>query len=135
MTAVAIPVDPMADFQNKLKERVRNDIRDLLPDDAVAALVKKAVEEEFFKPRKIDEGYGRTKEEPSWFVTEIRKAAEPIIREAVGKVIAESPETVHKVIAEYLDTNKLSVVTAGMLTSLLADAIFNLNSTLQQQRR
>ena len=40
-------------FQAKVVERLRDDIRDLLPEEVLKELVTRAVEHEFFKPREI----------------------------------------------------------------------------------
>lgn len=135
MSAVTVPTDPITEFQDKLKQRIRDDIRDLLPDSAVAGLVEKAVNEEFFQPRRVDEDYGRWRMEPSWFVTEIRKAAEPIIRAEVSRFIAENPAAIEKVIAEFLDTNKLTVTATGVLVDMLSGVIHQLSVTMQNLRR
>lgn len=134
MNVPAKPTDPMAEFQAKLKDRVRDDIRDLLPDDAVAGLVKKAVEDVFFTPRivKATGWSGRDEERPSWFVEEVTKAAEPIIRAAVAKCVADSPQAVEKVISEFLDQNKLAAATAAQLTSMLSGMVMTLQNSLQR---
>lgn len=133
MNEIAKPIDPMADFQTKLRERVRSDIRDLLPEDAVSALVTKAVEEEFFKPRQVYTGY-RHEDRPSWFVEEVTKAATPIIKAAVEKTIKDHPDAIERVIREYLDTNKLAVITTSALTDMLGSAIMSLQDTLRNGR-
>jgi hypothetical protein len=132
MNQVAVKTDPMTAFQEQLRERVRNDIRDLLPEDAVAGLVKQAVDAEFFKARRIDEGYGRWSEKPSWFVEEVVKAAKPIIEAAVQKTVADNPAVVEKAIKEYLDENRLTVAVASRLDAVLSSAIYNLQQTLQR---
>lgn len=128
----AIKTDPMADFRAKLQQRVRDDIRELLPADAVAALVEDAVKKEFFQPRRVRKDYGRDEERPSWFVEEVVKAAEPILREAVNKYIAEHPATVDKAIAEFLDQNRLAVTATSKLTDMLAGAIYSLQESLRR---
>lgn len=127
--------DPMAEFQAQLQERVRNDIRDLLPADAVAALVQRAIDDEFFKPRQVQDGSwgSRTKEVPSFFVEEVVKAAKPIIEAAVAKFVAEHPEAIEKVIKDFLDTDKLAVATATQLTGMLGAALYDLQQRLMNQ--
>lgn len=130
----AIKTDPMAEFQDKLRARVREDIRDLLPEGAVSALVQKAVEDEFFKPRIIVvQGYGsRDREAPSWFVEEVVKAAEPIIKAAVEKCIADHPAAVQKAIDDFLGPNMLAVVATQHMTSMLSHAIHQIEQTTQR---
>lgn len=134
--SVASNIDPMKEFQDKLKQRVRDDIRDLLPDDAVAGLIKKAVEDMFFTPRiETEPGWnGRTVQKPSWFVEAVSVAAKPIIEAAVKRVVDEHPAEVSMVIAEFLDSNKLTVQTTSILTSMLSGAIHDLIVQLQRSR-
>jgi hypothetical protein len=136
MNELARKVDPMEDFKVKLQERVRNDIRDLLPEDAVAALVQKAIEDEFFKPRKVDTGgyNGRTEERPSWFVSEVIKAAEPMMRQAVSDAIAAHPDMIDKVVRAWADTNKLTIMATDRMTGMLGTLISDMSMKLQQQR-
>lgn len=135
MNELARKVDPMEDFKVKLQERVRNDIRDLLPEDAVAALVQKAIEEEFFKPRKIEcDSFGRSKEAPSWFVSEVVKAAEPMMRQAVSDAIAAHPDMIDKVVRAWADTNKLTIMATERMTGMLGTLISDMSMKLQQQR-
>lgn len=133
MNEVATRQDPMADFQQKLQQRVREDIRELLPADAVAALVQKAVEKEFFEPRRIPQRYGSDEIQPSWFVAEVVKAAQPVIAEAVKKCIADNPACVERAIAEFLDQNRLAVVATQHMTSMLSDVLYQVNQRLQQR--
>lgn len=135
MTQVAIKTDPMAEFQAKLQQRVRDDIRELLPEDAVAGLVKKAVEDVFFTPRIIKDPDGwssRDRQGPSWFVEAVTKAAEPIIRDAVAKCVASHPDAIEKVIKEFLDTNKLAVIATTHLNDIVARAVFDLQEALRR---
>jgi hypothetical protein len=134
MNVPAVKTDPMADFQAKLQQRVREDIRDLLPEDAVAKLVQQAVEKEFFQPRRVDEGYGRSSEAPSWFVQEVVKAATPIIRAAVDKCIADNPAAVEKAIADFLGPNRLTILTTDHLTGMLSSAIISLQEQMRMSR-
>ena len=133
-TAVAAPKDPMADFQAKLQERVRNDIRDLLPEDAVAALVQKAIEQEFFKPRQVPTGRwtGDTKEGPSWFVQEIASAAKPIMEQAVAKFLEEHRDVIDKAVADFLDRQNLAFTIGTQLTSGLNGALFQLSQAIDR---
>jgi hypothetical protein len=131
---VAKKIDPMADFQAKLQKRVRDDIRDLLPEDAVAALVKNAVEDEFFKPRMVAEDrWSSPKERPSWFVEEVVKAAQPIIQDAVKAAIAAHPAAVEKVIKDFLDENKLAAATAIHLTGMLSAAVYTFQENMNNR--
>ncbi len=113
-----LPVDPMVQFQADLTKRIREDIKDLLPEGALLELVKKAVEQEFFQPKIKKDQYGRVEAaEPSWFVKEVVKRAEPLMIRLVTDTFAEHDELIEKVIKNFLDENKLTILITHQLIS------------------
>lgn len=75
---------PMETFQEKVRNRLRDDIAGLLPDDALAAMVQRVVEEEFFTKRQKHEKDGwstRTVEVPSPFQAMVMEAAKPLLQQ------------------------------------------------------
>lgn len=130
---IAKPIDPMAEFKAKLGERVREDIRNLLPEDAVSALVQEAVRETFFKPRRIDEGYGRFKETPSWFVEEVAEVAKPLLQKAVGEYVAANKATIETALAAYLSPQNLTLLAVGSLSSDIRAALSDLANAVRQR--
>lgn len=137
MSVPAVTTDPMADFQNKLRERIRNDIRELLPEDAIQSLVKRAIDEEFFKDRIVDDRsyYGGTRKAPSLFVEEVVKAAKPLITEAIDRFIKEHPDCIEKVMRDYVNENALAIATTVQMTSMLSTMVGRLAEALQRFQR
>lgn len=127
--------NPMQDFQDKLKARVRDDIRDLMPEGAVEALVKKAIEDVFFTPRVTHEGgyNSRRVESPSWFIEAVTKAATPMIDEAVKRCVERNPAAVTKVIEDFIDSNRLAVATTKYLNGMLSDALLQVLGKMNQR--
>lgn len=130
------PGDPMAEFKAKLEAKVREDIAELLPETAVAELVKKAVEDVFFAPRVEVENRGsyheRRIEKPSWFIEAVAKEAKPLLDAAVNKFVAEHQVEIDKAVAEYLTPQNLTVLAVGSLSREISIALGNLNESIMQ---
>jgi hypothetical protein len=110
------------EFEQKILERLRNDIRELLPEDALKKLVERAVDETFFKERRIEGRYGGMERiDPGWFVTEVTKSAEPMIREAVEQFVADRRDVIQQAIDKFLTNEQLSIQIATRLASMLND--------------
>lgn len=127
---VDVKRDPMEEFRDKLQKRVREDIRDLIPEDAIEALVKRAVEDEFFKPSKeFDHSTyaSRVVECPSWFVKEVVKAVTPIMNECVQKFVEENKELIEKQLQQFFERERLCLLVTEKLTDKLNNALMDLN--------
>jgi hypothetical protein len=134
MNEIAKPFDPMQDFQEKLVKRVREDIRELLPDDAINGLIERAVTESFFTETVTQDRWGGKTREPSWFVKEVVKAAEPLLKAAVERYVAAHPAEIEKVIENFLEKNSLTVLTAKMLSDRFFDAVSTATSNMLNSR-
>lgn len=115
--AIAAPVtDPMTAFREKVLEKLRADIGAMMPDEALAGMVKEAVEGEFFKRRKSTDGYGRVVEDkPSWFVEEVAKLGQPIIKDHVTAWLAENKPVLEQAIKDFLADQNLMLLAMAAL--------------------
>src|SRR5580698_1104647 len=91
---------PQQQFENSIKDRLRKDIGDLLPNEVLAELVKKAIEDMFFVKRTTRDSYGYTTTSVSWFEEEVAKQMKTQIAETIkahfienGRIIAKAIET------------------------------------------
>jgi hypothetical protein len=122
MNDIVVKTNPMEEFQNKLKEKVRSDIASLLPEEAITELVKKAIEEEFFKRQSINEGSGswpKWVEKPSLFVQEVIKASEPIMKEEIRKAVEQQRPLLEEGIKQYLAENNLTIIIATAIAQAM----------------
>lgn len=122
--AVATNDQHMREFQEKVVAKLRADIGEMLPDAALAGLVEKAIQEQFFTKRTTGMDYaGRpTDQKPSWFVEEVAKMAEPQIRAYVQGWLDENKETIKKAVDEFLGEQNLLMITfAAMRSSTFQD--------------
>lgn len=77
-------------FEENIKERLRRDIGDLLPDSVLSDLVTKAVNSLFFEPRKNRSQWGTEIYEKSWFLQEVEKLMKERIQEEVKTFFTEN---------------------------------------------
>lgn len=111
MTGTAVA--PMQAFQDRVKEKLKTDIGQLLPDDVVQGMVERVISEEFFTkklvPKNPHDRYCHEKvERYSEFQEMVIEAAKPLIQEAVTRTLEEHRHRMQREIDER--------VKAGILT-------------------
>jgi len=91
------------DFQAKVGDRIRDAIGDLLTDEDIAAMVRKAVDDIFFTERKKPGGHFRDPIiEPPLIQSLIMDKVQPLVATALQVWIAEHPEEVKAAIETVL---------------------------------
>ena len=117
-TDIATNQNPMDQFRERVTEKLKRDIGEMLPDDVLQQLTQRAVDEQFFTERRAPNprGYGSDVFKPPWFVDEVAKVAEPIIRESVQKFIDERTADIEAGVQKFLSDQNLTLLTVGMLT-------------------
>lgn len=114
------PRNPMAEFQERVLSELKTKIGEMLPDEALQELVKRAVEEQFFTPRKVinpNGMYSRPEfiEKPSWFVEEVAKSAEPVIKKLVEEYVEQNKMEIEKAVKQFLEAQNLLLLTFAAL--------------------
>ncbi len=115
MSEIAKPSDPMKEFRERVAAKLRDDIGAMLPDEALEEMVRVAVRDQFFKPIIITDTYKRDEIKPSWFVTEVTKVAEPIIKKTIEQYVATHHEVIEKAVAEFLSDKHLAMLAFAAL--------------------
>ena len=97
-------LSPMESFKEKVQNKLKDDMADMLPDDVLAKLVEEAVKD-LFKERRREGTYG-WQSEHSWLQELVRQYAEGRIRTAVDAYIkehdAELRVLIHDAVAELM---------------------------------
>jgi hypothetical protein len=97
-------------FQEKMQDRIRDSIGDLLSDEDLKKLIERGMEDVFFKGKVVQEPWGRvTSEQLPLIHRMVKEHIEPIVREEVAKYIDNNRELVVNTIKQTLE------VGAGML--------------------
>jgi hypothetical protein len=106
---------PMETFMERVKQKLRDDIGSLLPDEAVSDMVKKVVNDEFFAKRIVPKpnrgSYSNeTIELPSHFTEMVTAAIKPIIERQVAEILVTYKEPIETQITTAIDTGLSSMV-------------------------
>ena len=81
-------------FQEQMQARIRQHIGELLPDEMLAEMVKRGVEQAFFEKRVNKDGYYGSREQEPWLTEFLRKELATQMEEAVRKFMAENQERI-----------------------------------------
>ena len=139
---IANQIDPMREFQEKLKQNIREDIAKLLPEEALNKLIEDCVKQTFFKPNKVKvtEGYREKEEErPSWFVQEVAKVVQPMMKERVNKFVEDNHEKIKEEIDKFLQDQNLLILAITEINrntqNSMNSALYTMLQQLQQLKQ
>ena len=108
---------PQQAFQEKILDRMREDIGDMMPKEALAEMIQQAAQKVFFEPRVDNSGY-HTKTLPSWFEVEVGKLLTAEVTKAVQDYIekdrANLERTVKSVLSDTLPDILSKIITSGV---------------------
>lgn len=124
---------PMQNFETKVKERLIKDIGELIPDEALVELVKKATEDCFFKPQKKVTGTGynqRETTEPSVFEQTVKALLAERMDKAINLWLSEHSELMAKELKSFVETNAEQAVMKG-IASMFTQPFELMQSTIQ----
>ena len=130
-TDVARPKSPMEEFQDNLKKSLRDDIARMLPDAAVAELIQRVIQEEFFTKRTVPKPDQKTVQVPSAFQQMVVDAAKPILEREAAKLVEKLEYKIAEQIKETVEAGALGVVTRAM-TTVVNQAFFDSEQRFKQ---
>ena len=87
-------VGPVLSFEDRMRDRLRQNIGDVMTNDDLAAIVTRGLEDTFFKPRviKIGSGYHETTEHKPPLIQELLlEILLPQMKLAVNEWVGERP--------------------------------------------
>lgn len=121
-------------FQERVFEKIRQDIGNLMTEAELKSLVNAAMNKAFFEPTisKDPHGYYRDKEGPSFFVCKVKELMYQKVGAAIEQWISEHPEEVNKAIRDVLSGGIAGAV-AMYLESRFSGPLQNLRSELEQK--
>ena len=92
-------------FQEKMKERMRAAMGDLMPDEVLAGIVAKGIEEAFFKKQQRPDGRGwgsGTIDYPSWLVEHVHVVARAEVEKQTKQWFVDNHERVAEIVRDSL---------------------------------
>lgn len=110
-------------FQERMFERVRDQMGDLLTETELKQIVDQAVNKAFFEPRKISTGY-RDEIKPAIFVEMMETELKSRVGKALEQWIQDNPEAVAQAIEK--------VIQEGITKAVMQTLEWRMNRPLQQ---
>lgn len=122
---------PQQSFQSKMEERIRKDIGELMPDDALADIVTKAIEKAFFQSEIIPGGpYNRDTTEPPWMVRITKELVDTRVQSAVKHWIVLNEDKVMKMISEKFDEG-IAGASVKAFDSIFQNQLYDLQQRIE----
>jgi hypothetical protein len=90
----SISITSATTFQQRMYERVKESLGELLTAEEARDLVDKAIDQSLMQPRIEPQAYGRDIVHDSEFVLLVRNQVEPLVKEAIEQWIADNQEQV-----------------------------------------
>lgn len=121
-------------LHERVYERIRDSIGDLMTDEDLKILVDKATEKAFFQERGT--GSYNDKLRPSLFMEMMEKEMQPLIATALKEWMANNSELVAKTLTDVLEQGAAKMMMRGfdsMLYSAFSDFETRLRSSLIQR--
>ena len=92
------PESPIGKFREKVADRIRGDIGDLMPDEMLQQIVKDTIQVELNRPTKIGSGYNAT--QAPWIRTEILNVIKPRLDAAVKAEIEAHQDAIKQMVKD-----------------------------------
>lgn len=128
--------DPMKTFQERVLNKVRTDIADMLPEEAIKSMFDKALEDVFFKEiPEVRDQWGHLKQgaKRSWFAEEVCRQAEPLVKEYVAKHMEQFLPQLDQTVKDFLKAENLMMIAVGTMTQVSNQQMTNNLGALAQQ--
>jgi hypothetical protein len=120
-----------AEFQEKMKERMRAAMGDLMPNEVLAGIVARGIDEAFFKPNVTKDYYGRDERHPSWLVQFIAKETKDQVAKAVEEWVKSNQYAFSMAVDETLKKGLASAIVSAF-DSMLFIAFQTLKDNIAQ---
>lgn len=123
---------PQQSFEQKLTDRIRESIGDLMPDEKLAEIVQRGMEEAFFKERTVERRYGDRVQEPSWAVVVVKELLDEKVKGEVSKWFVEHPDEIEKIIKDVIGKGIVNCAISYLESKLFFRIQNAVQETLQQ---
>ena len=130
-------IAPTLSFEEKLKQKIKDGIGELITDDDLSKLVHRSLEEVFFTPRKNPKKtYYGNNNEPDTIAPLLHDIVKEVLQPMVTEVIKEYVSSHHEEVIKVVET----VVTAGVGNAVVTamnmqfqSQLFNFQTNIQNQ--
>jgi hypothetical protein len=128
-----IPVKAKS-FEERMKERIKEGIGDLLSDEEVKKLIDRGMEEVFFKPQSSPDprGYGNNKIKPCLLHEIVKESLQPMVEACVKDYISEHKDEVNLAITTELSKGVGTCMVQAM-NNIFMGTMFDFKNQIIQQ--
>jgi hypothetical protein len=127
-TAVSTELTPQQQFEEKIKEKLRIDVGNLLPDSVLADMVSKAVNNMFFTKVHNSNGY-HTREEPSWFEKAVAKELEQKLSLTIEKYMKDNETVIQEAVVASIK-EKAPEFMAAFFVKVISNQAYSMGPSL-----
>lgn len=118
---------PQQQFEEKLKDRIRRDIGELMPDEALSTMVQACVDKVFNEVVEIKDYYGKvTGYKKNWLQEEILKLLTPRMNELIKEHLEKNKEAISKAVSDEISSSGPRILSDYLISVLTMN--------MQQQR-
>lgn len=132
---VTVPQTPQEAFQQKIQDRLREDVGSLIPDEVIAEMTKKAINDMFFTRRGSVDAYGRPQiKELSWFEKEVEEQTRAKVRQALSDYMKENGKELVKNAADAIAKKAPEILATFLIEGIVNSATgysYSLTDTLR----
>jgi hypothetical protein len=128
-------ITPAQAFEEKIKDRLKRDLGDLIPDEMLTKLIEKAIASIFFEPVVSRSTYGNVIDsKPSWFQTEVERLLKARVQEFLNTYMKEHEAEIKEKFSRILETKGPELVAnffIGILMGQQSMMVQNLQNAFQ----
>jgi hypothetical protein len=125
-------LEPQQAFEEKLADRIRSDIGKLMPDEALAKIVERALEKAFFAETVTHDSWGRQETKPPWVTEIVKELLAKKVHKATLEYLQENEEKVQEILNERLSHGLISAITQS-LDRFFQDALSSFQIRIAEQ--
>ena len=135
MSESSLAPSALSDFETKLKDRIRADIAELIPDEVLAEMIKQTINEQFMQTRRICENpdassyYQRWKESPPWLLEVIQPLLKDQIDAHIRAWAQENSEKITEMVRSEIGASGEQSI-ARAISSVFSSAFIGLEARI-----
>lgn len=130
-TEVSTNLTPQQKFEDNIKNRLKDSIGDLVPDEVLEGMVKKAINDAFFSPKTSTGEYGRTTIQESFLERQVKGLLVEKMNTSIQTYFQENEANIQKQVTKIIVENGPALL-GQLVVSLLQTGMSKTGDTLFQ---
>lgn len=109
---------PQMAFEEKVKERIRDSIGDLMPDEVLVDILRRAIEEQFFEQTLTEDRWGSKHYQEPWLLKEVGTLLNAKLKGMLQNVLEEREAEIGAAVAKTIEEQAPQMIAAFLMTAL-----------------